>query len=55
MYDDIIENIAYSLALEGMDGVMLRMIFQFCSANASSFFALLGILIGAKFLKDSFK
>ena len=55
MYDDIIENITYSLAMNGIDGFLHTVILKFCGDYAIDFFGFLGICLGVKFLKDSFK
>lgn len=53
MYDYLINGISYSIAIE--HGYLGSLIFEFCQANAISFFGLLGVMLGVKFLKDSFR
>lgn len=55
MYDDIIHNIAYSLAMNGADSSLLTIILNFCGTYAVEFCGFLGVAIGAKFLKDCLK
>lgn len=55
MYDDIIQNIYYSLAIEGLHSTLITEIFNYCGHYSFEFTAFLGICIGAKFLKDSFR
>lgn len=55
MYDDIIQNIAYSLATDGLNVSFIGMLLNFCGIYAIDFCGFLGITIGVKFLKDSFK
>lgn len=52
MYDEIINGITYSISFN--NGYLSSLIFDFCQANSISFFGLLGIMLGVKFLKDSF-
>ena len=52
MYEDIINSISYSVAFD--TGYLTKLIFSFAQAHGLSFFACLGIMLGVKFLKDSF-
>lgn len=54
MYDDILNNIAYSISVGGLDSLLLNSIFSYCNAYSLSFFSFLGVCVGVKFLKDAF-
>lgn len=55
MYDEIINNISYGLSGEGLPNQLLILIFKYCGEYAISFFGFLGVMLGIKFLKDSFR
>lgn len=52
MYDDILNDISYSVIFDG--GYFLNCVFTYAQNCGLSFFALVGIYIGAKFLKSVF-
>lgn len=51
MYDDIINQIAYTVIL---DDTFIKGVFEYSGHFGVSFFAVLGIVIGVKFLKSAF-
>lgn len=53
MYDEIINGISYSMS--GDSSYLGSLIFDYCQYYSIPFFGLLGIMLGVKFLKDSFR
>lgn len=54
MYDDVMNNICYSILLSGTDSDILFAFFSYCNIYCYAFFSFLGISVGFKFLKDAF-
>ena len=52
MYDEIINSISYSIAFD--NNSFVTSVLEFCNANSLSFFGILGVIVGVKFLKSAF-
>lgn len=52
MYDEIINSISYSIAFD--NNSFVTSVLAFCNANSLPFFAILGVIVGVKFLKSAF-